>query len=348
MLQPAFTIVGQRVNVTLIPVAKGDWQPSWRFLAIAIDGDELFFTDPHIGSLMEEANKAAASRVVMRVPEGGLLLGILNQRRFWTSSRAAMWRLPHATRTRCLSAWGQEMSAPGFFTQDVVYELPHPPIPRRLILIIHAVVERGLQLLRESPPPGFALGRADEDSITLQLHWVIANRLYKSKEVAGFDRRTFGKPRREPKMTNFDGNHPDKMPDLVFFLNRDTLPVLLSHDALVAECKPVDKDHPAGGDYCDMGLKRFVIGDYAWPMQEAMMVGYIRDGRSFAANLLPAMAQRRDDLGTLEELSPVGSPRAAQQANCMYVSVHSRAFNWLAGRGRACNIRIFHSWHFCS
>jgi hypothetical protein len=39
---------------------------------------------------MEEANKAAASRVVMRVPEGGLLLGILNQGRFWTRSRARL------------------------------------------------------------------------------------------------------------------------------------------------------------------------------------------------------------------------------------------------------------------
>ena len=113
-------------------------------------------------------------------------------------------------------------------------------------------------------------------------------------------------------MTNFDGKHPDKMPDLVFFLNRDSLPVLLTHDALVAECKPVDKNHPAGGDYCDKGLRRFVIGDYAWPMQEAMMVGYVRDGRSIAANLLPAMAQRRDDLGTVEEPKPVGRLRGSE------------------------------------
>jgi hypothetical protein len=90
MLQPAFAIVGQRVNVSLIPAAKGDWEPSWRFLSIAIDGDDLAVTDSLICTLMEEANKAAASRVVMRVPEGGLLLGILNQKRFWTTSRARL------------------------------------------------------------------------------------------------------------------------------------------------------------------------------------------------------------------------------------------------------------------
>ena len=240
------------------------------------------------------------------------------------------------------------MNTPGFFTQGVVYELPHPSIPFRLILIVHAVVERGLQLLRAFPPPGFVLSLADEDTITFHLEWIIVNRLYKSKEVPGFDKRTFGKPDREPKMTNVDGTHPDKMPDLVFFLKRDSLPVLITHDALVAECKPVDKNHPAGGKYCDMGLRRFVIGDYAWPMQEAMMVGYVRDERCIATSLLPAMAQRREALGTVEEPRPAGASRAAQQADCMHVSVHAREFSWPDGRGQACNIRIYHSWHSCS
>ena len=232
MLQPVFAIVGQQVNVGLVPVAKGAWQPSWRFLSIAIKGEEFSITDPLICSLMEEANKAAASRVIMRVPEGGLLLGILSQRRFWTRSlRTVVRRLPHATSSRCVSAGGGEMTTSGLFTQGVAFELPHPRIPVRLVLIVHAVIEHGLQLLREYPPNGFSLSLADEDKITFQLHLVIANRLYKSKEIPGFDKRTFGKPCREPKMTNFDGNHPDKMPDLVFFLNRDSLPVLLSHDA---------------------------------------------------------------------------------------------------------------------
>jgi hypothetical protein len=240
------------------------------------------------------------------------------------------------------------MSGPGFFTHGVVFELPHPPIPLRLILIVHAVVKRGLQILREYSPSGFELSSADEDSITFQLHLVIANRLYKSKEVPGFNKRTFGKVWREPKVTNFDGRHPDKMPDMVFDLKRDSLPVLVTHDAITIECKPVDNDHPAGGKYCDKGLRRFVIGDYAWPMQEAMMVGYVRDGRSIAANLLPAMAQRHKDLGIVEEPKPVGKACVLEEADFMHVSVHSRTFTWPDGRGRACNIRIFHSWHFCS
>jgi hypothetical protein len=240
------------------------------------------------------------------------------------------------------------MSTPGFFTRDVPFELPHPPIALRLILIVHAVVGRGLHLLCEHPPENFVLGTADEDTITRQLHWVIANRLRKLKEVPGFDKRLFGKVWRAPKVVNFDGKHPDKMPDLVFDLNRDSLAVLESHDALAVECKPVDKKHSVGGDYCDKGLNRFLNGDYAWTMQEAMMVAYVRDGRCVAENLLPTMAQRRAQLGTVEEPTPVGQSGTERQGEPVHVSTHARTFNWLDGRGRACNIRIFHSWHSCS
>jgi len=90
MLQPSFSVADQRVRIELLPAARGEWDPLWRFLSIAINGDELPVTDALVCSLMAEANKAAASRVVMRVPEGGLLLGVLNQRRFWTRSRARL------------------------------------------------------------------------------------------------------------------------------------------------------------------------------------------------------------------------------------------------------------------
>ena len=90
MLQPSFGVVGQHVKVAVLPASKKEWDPLWRFLSIALENDVLPVTEPLICSLMEEANKTAASRVVMQVPEGGLFLGILNQRRFWTKSRARL------------------------------------------------------------------------------------------------------------------------------------------------------------------------------------------------------------------------------------------------------------------
>jgi hypothetical protein len=90
MLQPSFDVVGERVSVELCPIVKGEWEPSWRFVSIATSGDEFPVTDEIVRGLMAEANRTAASRVVLRVPEGGLLLGVLNQRRFWTRSRARL------------------------------------------------------------------------------------------------------------------------------------------------------------------------------------------------------------------------------------------------------------------
>lgn len=240
------------------------------------------------------------------------------------------------------------MIASGFFTRGVTFKLPHPPIPLRLILIVDATLQRGLELLRESPPPDFNLGCAAEDTVTFHLHWVIANRLHGSREVPGFDKRSFGKVWREPKVTNFDGTHPDKMPDLVFDLKRDSLPVLSTQDAFYVECKPVDATHSAGQHYCDKGLQRFVIGDYAWTMQEAMMVAYVRDRRSIARHLIPALARRRQQLGVLKKLEIVKGATESKSSELLSVTCHSRQFPWPKGHGLPCEIRIFHSWHSCS
>jgi hypothetical protein len=93
MLQPLFQITGQRVVVKTVPQAAGWGFPSWHFVSIAPPNDELRGNKKLLSRLIEEANKTGASRIVLRVPDGGLLLGILNQRRFWTHSRARLCSL---------------------------------------------------------------------------------------------------------------------------------------------------------------------------------------------------------------------------------------------------------------
>ena len=86
----------------------------------------------------------------------------------------------------------------------------------------------------------------------------------------------------------------------------DTARVISTQNGLFVECKPVDAAHPPGGDYCDAGLIRFVNGDYAWAMQESLMVGYVRDGRTIKSHLHPAIATRAM-LCTDQNATPVGS-----------------------------------------
>jgi hypothetical protein len=93
LLQPLFTLTRQELVVTALPRVtheSNDWLPPWRFAAIALAGKSTVANPALLARLMRAAATTSASRIIMRVPSGGLVLGLLNQRRFWTFSRARM------------------------------------------------------------------------------------------------------------------------------------------------------------------------------------------------------------------------------------------------------------------
>jgi len=243
------------------------------------------------------------------------------------------------------------MKIPGFFSGVRSYQLPHPDVPLRLILVTHLAVAKAFELLREQPPTGFQLSAAKEDEITRQLQWILENRLLRGNEVPGFDTRRIKNVVRAPEVSNYNYQHPAKKPDLVLFLlQRESLPLLHSHDGLFAECKPVDKKHPIGQHYCDQGIRRFVIGDYAWAMRDGLLVAYVRDGRTIEKNLVPALKSknRRRPLGSPARPTSVQGSRSSDRMESVHVTTHKRSFLWPFDFGNACPIRIYHSWHDCS
>jgi hypothetical protein len=104
--------------------------------------------------------------------------------------------------------------------------------------------------------------------------------------------------------------------------------------------------------YCDDGLIRFVRGDYAWAMQEGMMLAYARDDRTIADHLIPAMKERE----RMTSLATVKLPRACHtpdateddHAEPIHISKHRRDFVWLDAKGKATDITIYHQWHYCN
>lgn len=227
--------------------------------------------------------------------------------------------------------------AVGFFTHGIEFTLPHPPIPQRTILLLCKVIRQAWQLLAEKPPANFLLGSANEDDITLELVDIIENRLRKSGEVDGFDYARFGKVEREPKIANFDKKHPDKMPDIFFDLKREQYPILSTQDGLFVECKPVDSNHSILSHYCNKGLLRFVNGDYAWAMQDALMIGYVTGHYPFNK-----LASVLDDGNNNAALKTAGHSSIDEYA--IYRSNHKREFEWPESRGTACPISISHIW----
>lgn len=224
----------------------------------------------------------------------------------------------------------------GFFTHGIDYTLPHPQIPHRTVLLLCKVIKRAWQLLSKMPPSNFILQSANEDTITQVLVEIIENRLRKSGDVNGFNCALFGKVTREPKITNVDKKHPDKMPDIFFDLKRDQLPILSDQDGLFVECKPVDRNHPILSCYCKKGLIRFVNGDYAWAMQDALMVGYVKGHYSFRKLASVLDGKKSAAFNTTNH--------SAVDEYMIYCSSHNRDFEWPENRGKACPISVAHLW----
>jgi hypothetical protein len=245
------------------------------------------------------------------------------------------------------------MNQSGFFTiAPERYRLPHPPLGLPVILLIRRVLCRAFSILREQK---FPLAGAKEDEVTAALRTIVENDLRQSGNIPGFNRQSYESVARQAQVANFDGTRRAKAPDLCFKMRDDENErgmVLSEYDALFVECKPVDSAHTSGGDYCDDGLIRFVIGDYGWAMQEGMMLAYARNGRTIAGHLIPAMSEqsRMISLATVQLPQPylTNDPNAIrEQAQTVHISRHRRSFSWPDAKGQATNITIYHLWHNC-
>ncbi len=230
------------------------------------------------------------------------------------------------------------------------YDLPHPRIDLRVILLVRQVFIEAFAVLRtRCAAQKTPLAAWKEDEVTVAVRGIIENDFrQKGTAVHGFDKRRFETVNRQTEVETYDLKSFGKKPDMLFRLRSDeeSPRILSTQDGLFVECKPVDAAHPAGGDYCDAGLIRFVEGTYAWAMQDALMVGYVRDQRTIKNHLRPAIASRPALCATTNAL-PVNDPAAAPTAltEALHASVHRRPFSWIAQKGPACPITMYHSWH---
>jgi hypothetical protein len=227
-------------------------------------------------------------------------------------------------------------------------ELPHRKMEPEVFIILHQVLVCALEILSADGQP---LATMHEDPITSALQRVIENRLRQTGEVSGFRAPFFERVTRQHECDSFDGSRQRERPDLFFGIRPDdTFRARIQSDqwGVFAECKPVDADHFAGSDYCEKGLARFIQGNYAWAMQDALMVAYARDERAIASHLVPAMTSRGylNLQGVVDPL-PWEGCESGEHYEALHASTHARLFEWSGGRGQACPITIYHSWHHC-
>jgi|GEM_PF-207450 len=92
LIQPFFEICGESAEVGVLPEFQTDrWRKAWSFLSIGREGQTFSISPALLRKAMEQADRHGASRITVRVPgKKGLLIGVLNQRRWWTASRARL------------------------------------------------------------------------------------------------------------------------------------------------------------------------------------------------------------------------------------------------------------------
>ncbi len=220
------------------------------------------------------------------------------------------------------------------------FDLPHPPISLAVFLVVEDAVRAGWELLRVEPPLNFDLDTAQEKEITASLHETLKDRIWNRSAVAGFDDeliRTISRP----EVRNYNGEHVDKRPDMLVELVDIPARVRPSQYGIFIECKPVDADHSLGTHYCKKGILRFVCGDYAWAMTEAMMIGYVDSGVDPAERLRPALERHKD------VVLPTGEPRTCTRSRAampVAITEHRRPFPYVPEGSTVPPIVLRHLW----
>lgn len=104
-LEPYFDVCGEHVAVREPEFQPDTWRQPWFFLAVSREVETVSVNLNLLRKAMDIANRRGCSRLVVHAPhKRGLLLGLLNQRRWWTATRARLCA-QHIIRER-LGAFG--------------------------------------------------------------------------------------------------------------------------------------------------------------------------------------------------------------------------------------------------
>lgn len=91
LLEPYFDICGEHVAVRKAEFQPDSWEEPWFFLSVSCETETVNVNPTLMRKAMEAANKRGCSRIIVNAPQKkGILLGLLNQRRWWTVTRARL------------------------------------------------------------------------------------------------------------------------------------------------------------------------------------------------------------------------------------------------------------------
>jgi hypothetical protein len=217
-------------------------------------------------------------------------------------------------------------------------------IPPSLVVVVQNVIATAWHLLLDEVEKGFfSICASTEDQITERLYMILGE-LDAAGESVVSGLSQLQCPSREANVTNYDRSKLDKQPDLVFRPIRGLIPCRNTvPTAIFVECKPIDRNHPVPSVYCGAGLIRFLNGDYAWGVDRAMMVGYVRN----ICNLPGGLSTALIDSNTNSPMQMVGQTKMLPNTilgDSVCQSTHSRNFQLTGSTSSIGQIIINHLW----
>jgi hypothetical protein len=179
------------------------------------------------------------------------------------------------------------MSVKHLLTERLDYsQLPLNQLPVRMILSIENALRIAWSRINADAKSKPILNTGNEDEITALIQSELEE-LRHSKSAAGYHESVFAMTERGSELISYNANHIKKSPDLIFRLKskRPGLPPRLNiYDGIFVECKLITKSATVN-DYVQNGLQRFVDGEYAWAVQQGLMMAYVRTTQDLPTTL---------------------------------------------------------------
>lgn len=194
-------------------------------------------------------------------------------------------------------------------------QLPLPALETAHLDVIADRVHRAFNDVRTQSPATVSLGIEAEVTALLEAR---LNSLIEEDTLWG---QLVLCVARGKETVSYDGSHLEKRPDLSIYLSNRA-----RQFPLVAEAKILDS---ASGRtealYCELGLRRFLNGEYAWSNREALMIAYVRDGSTINSTLIPFLSDAMDRAPStyLVETLPTGTGNSSTD---VAYSRHGRSF----------------------
>lgn len=184
-------------------------------------------------------------------------------------------------------------------------------------------------------------GNPEEDRYTDALCEVLYYWLRTSTNpVQGFTSDVFENVERGANLSNFDQSVINKQPDLVIRLANGPLVNAGRYVGIFVETKVVSMKRSLSS-YTKDGVSRFVRGDYAWAMQDGLMIAYRTKPHRKLDTLESPLGKDRELL-----VAPENKKNLVQSGLTIPASgksTHDRNWTYRAG-GQPGSIRVWHLW----